>query len=348
MDRKNIRKIEDKELTAFLLDIGEKPYRLKQIHEWLWKKGVRDFDSMKNLPKKLIDELKNHFCFEELKAEQILVSSDGTVKFSFLTHDNKITEGVLIPSGSRRTACISTQVGCPLACSFCATGQSGFDRNLSFPEIFDELSIIKDYSIAVDGNSLSNIVIMGMGEPMLNLEATLKMIDTITSPNYWGMSPKRITLSTVGIIKGIYAFAEVNNGVELAVSLHNAIQEERLEIIPVAFANPIVQLSEALKYYYKKTGQRITIEYVLLKNVNDKIEHAEALAQFCKNFPVKVNIIEYNSTSLRFKKSTNESLFIFEEFLKSKNIVVNVRKSRGEDIMAACGQLAAKNKKNKS
>lgn len=346
MIKKNIRKIEDKELTAFLLSISEKPFRLKQINEWLWKKGVRDFDSMKNLPKNLTDKLKNQYCFENLNTDKILTSNDGTVKFSFLTHDKKLTEGVLIPSGSRRTACISTQVGCPLACSFCATGQSGFDRNLSFSEIFDELSIIQDHSIATDGNSLSNIVIMGMGEPMLNLEETLKMINIITSQNYWGMSPKRITLSTVGIIKGIYAFADVNNGVELAVSLHNAIQEQRLEIIPAAFANPIVQLSEALKYYYKKTGQRITIEYVLLKNVNDKIEHAEALAQFCKNFPVKVNIIEYNSTSLSFKKSTSEALFIFEEFLKSKNIVVNVRKSRGEDIMAACGQLAAK--KNKS
>ncbi len=346
MNKKDIRKINDKELADFLLSVGEKTFRVKQINEWLWKKGIRDFDSMKNLPKKLIDEMKSKFSFEALKVGEVLKSTDGTVKFSFITIDKKITEGVLIPSGTRRTACISSQVGCPLACSFCATGQSGFERNLSFTEIFDEVSILQEYSIANDGTSLSNIVIMGMGEPMLNLEETIKMIDIVTSPNYWGMSPKRITLSTAGIIKGIYKLADLNMGVELAVSLHCAIQDQRLELMPAAFANPLGQLSDALKYYNKKTDQRITIEYVLLKNVNDKIEHAMALAQFCKSFPVKVNIIEYNAFSgLGFEKSTKDSLFKFEEFLSSKNIVVNVRKSRGEDIMAACGQLAAKNKK---
>lgn len=248
MIKKDIRKIDQHELLDFLLKQGEKPFRLKQINEWLWKKGVRDFDSMKNLSSKLLEELKKQFSINCLKTNEVMTSNDGTVKFSFLTSDNKLTEGVLIPSGNRRTACISTQVGCPLACGFCATGQSGFVRNLNFDEIFDELSIIQEYSNASDGVQLTNIVIMGMGEPMLNFDETLKMIEIITSPNYWGMSPKRITLSTVGIIKGIYAFADLNNGVELAISLHNAIQEQRLEIIPAAFANPLAQLSDALKY----------------------------------------------------------------------------------------------------
>lgn len=347
MEKPDIRKIESSVLKSFLEKTGDKPFRTKQINEWLWKKGVRDFDSMKNLSSNLISELKKNFAFNVLRENEVLKSNDGTVKFSFKTHDHKITEGVLIPSGTRMTACISTQVGCPLGCSFCATGRLGFDRNLSHGEIFDQLSIIQEYSIKNNGQSLSNIVIMGMGEPMLNFDAVMKMINIITSSEYWGMSPKRITLSTVGLTKGIIALAEKNCGIELAVSLHCAIQEQREELIPIAFSNNLTSLTEALKYYHKKTNQRITLEYVLLKDVNDQMEHAIALAHFCKSFPVKVNIIEYNAVKeIDYKKSNKDTLSKFETFLTSKNILVNVRKSRGEDIAAACGQLATQYKNN--
>lgn len=343
MKKIDIRDLGIADLAKFIEKNGEKGFRVKQIHEWFWNKGARQFDDLKNIPKSLIDKLQEEFSFHALEIQEIQKSSDTTAKFSFISHDKKLTEGVLIPSLKRVTACISTQVGCPLGCSFCATGKLGFDRNLSAGEIFDQITLMQAYALENYQNPISNIVIMGMGEPMLNLEACSNAIQKLTSPLYKGMSPKRITLSTVGLCDGIYNLADKQLGIELAISLHSAIQSEREKLIPTAKLNPLSEITDALKYYHQKTNQRITIEYVLLKNVNDQAIHSRTLAEFCKSIPVKVNIIEFNPTEgIPYSKSDDKTRADFANYLESKNLIVNVRKSRGKDIAAACGQLAGK------
>ncbi len=341
MKELDIREVELATLAQIIEDFGEKSFRAKQIHEWFWKKGARRFDELNNIPKLLVEKLQSEYFFHALEIHEIQKSVDGTAKFSFISHDKKITEGVLIPSQKRVTACISTQVGCPLKCSFCATGKLGFDRNLSTGEIFDQISLMSSFALETYQNPISNIVIMGMGEPLLNLDACTEAIRKLTNPLYKGMSPKRITLSTVGLCDGIYSLADKKIGVELAISLHSAIQSEREQIIPAARVNTLEEITNALKYYHQVTNQRITIEYVLLKEINDQAHHSRALAEFCKPFPVKINIIEYNHTQgIPFSKSDDSVRATFASFLESKNLIVNVRKSRGKDIAAACGQLA--------
>jgi 23S rRNA (adenine2503-C2)-methyltransferase len=337
----DIREADLGTLTDFITSNGEKAFRAKQIQEWIWKKGVRKFAELKNIPKTLQESLEKEFEFSALDTYEIHKSVDGTAKFTFVSNDQKYTEGVLIPRKTRVTACISTQIGCPLRCGFCATGKLGFDRNLSVGEIFDQITLMSAYSLDNYQSSISNIVIMGMGEPFLNFEACSGFIKKLTSPEFKGMSPKRITLSSVGLCDGIYALADRQLGVEFALSLHCAIQSERELIIPVAKNNTLDEITKALKYYHQKTDQRITIEYVLLKEINDQIKHAQALSEFCKSFPVKINIIEYNPTEdIPFSKSDERNSIKFVEYLESKNLIVNVRKSRGKDIGAACGQLA--------
>jgi 23S rRNA (adenine2503-C2)-methyltransferase len=345
----DIRETELSVLTNFIISTGDKAFRAKQIQEWIWKKGARSFAELKNIPKSLIEHLQKEYEFRALEISEIQESGDGTAKFSFISSDKKLTEGVLIPSKKRVTACISTQVGCPLRCQFCATGKLGFDRNLSAGEIFDQITLMSEYSNRHFQTAISNIVIMGMGEPFLNFEACSRFIKNLTSPEFKGMSPKRITLSSVGLCDGIYALADLQSGVEFALSLHCAVQTERELLIPVAKTNTLQDITKALKYYHQKTEQRITIEYVLLKDVNDQIKHAQALADFCKSIPVKINIIEFNPTEdISFSKSDEKTVLKFVEFLESKNLIVNVRKSRGKDIAAACGQLAGITKNNNS
>lgn len=343
MKRKDIRDVAIADLVKFIEKSGDKAFRAKQIHEWFWNKGARSFDALKNIPNSLINIFQEEFSFPVLEIQEIQKSSDGTAKFSFISHDKKLTEGVLIPSLKRVTACISTQVGCPLGCSFCATGKLGFERNLSAGEIFDQITLMQSYALENYQNPISNIVIMGMGEPMLNFDACSNAIQKLTSPTYKGMSPKRITLSTVGLCDGIYTLADKQLGVELAISLHCAIQSEREKLIPTAKLNTLSEISDALIYYHQKTDQRITIEYVLLKDVNDQALHSRSLAEFCKSIPVKINIIEFNPTEgIPFSKSDDKVRAEFAAYLESKNLIVNVRKSRGKDIAAACGQLAGK------
>lgn len=339
---KDIRDITVDELKNFLVQTGEKSFRAKQINEWLWKKGVGSFDEMNNIGKAIQEKLKEVFSFHRARIEVEAKSSDQTVKFSFRLHDDKIIEGVLIPAGQRVTACVSTQVGCAMHCAFCATGQMGFIRNLHYSEIFDQFILMNAKAVEYYGNPISNIVYMGMGEPLLNMPNVLKSIDLLTSKEGQGLSPQRITLSTAGIIEGIRKLADLGFKPGLAVSLHSADPVTRLRIMPITEHNPLDKLQEVLKYYHQQTGERVTFEYLLLKDINDTQRDAEILATYCRAFPVKINLIEFNATDSPFQKSEAESVKNFIRFLESRNMVVNLRHSRGKDIAAACGQLIKK------
>jgi len=336
----DIREISSEQLVEFLQQQNEKPFRAKQLHDWLWKKNVVSFEEMINIPKNLQEKLKENFSFLQTKIEKEVVSSDKTIKMLFRLFDEKQVEGVLIPSQGRVTACVSSQVGCALKCSFCATGMLGFTRQLRFWEIIDQYVLMNRRAMETFGTPISNIVFMGMGEPLLNYDNVLKAIEILNSPDGNGLSPSRITLSTVGITTGIRKLADDGFRANLAVSLHVADHDKRSLLIPVNQTNTLQELQDALRYYVEKTNQRITIEYVLLRNINDSLADAEKLCRFCKAFPVKINIIEYNATDTHFQPSTPEKKAAFTTHLESKNLIVNVRQSKGRDIAAACGQLA--------
>lgn len=338
----DIRHITQDDLCLFVADVHEKSFRAKQIHEWLWKKGVGSFDEMTNIGKVLQEKLKENFTFHRAKVEMEAKSGDQTVKFGFRLHDSKMIEGVLIPAGQRVTACVSTQVGCAMRCAFCATGQMGFIRNLHFSEIYDQFLLMNEKALEYYGNAISNIVYMGMGEPLLNFSNVMKSINLLTSSEGQGLSPQRITLSTAGIIEGIRKLADANFKPGLAVSLHSADPKKRIHLMPVTEHNPLDKLQEVLKYYHLKTGERVTFEYLLLNGINDSLRDAEVLANYCRAFPVKINLIEFNATDSPFQKSEPENVRKFIQFLESRNMVVNLRHSRGKDIAAACGQLVKK------
>lgn len=341
--KKNIRHLSLENIKNFLAENNEKAFKAKQIYEWLWKKSVTDFDQMTNISKNLRQLLSDNFSLDTVKVNSVFKSADGTIKSSFLLKDGQIIEGVLIPSHNRMTACISTQVGCALGCKFCATGKIGFIRNLETEEIYDQVVLISKQAEEYYQKKLSNIVYMGMGEPMLNYDNVIKSIKIITSETGLAISPHRITISSAGITKMIKKFADENLKVNLAISLHSANDNIRSSIMPVNKKNPLNDLIEALKYYYSKTNNRLRIEYLLLKDVNDSLLDAKELLVFCKNFPVKINIIEYNpNDGSDFQKSDEKRLKTFTDLLKEKNLIVNIRRSRGKDIDAACGQLANK------
>lgn len=336
--------LSENEIREELLLMGEKPFRAKQIHEWLWKKGVRTFDAMTNLSTELREKLKEKFIIHSLTLADQQISSDRTIKCAFQLHDGYVVEGVLIPTTSRMTACISSQVGCSLTCAFCATGKLKRMRNLSFGEIYDQIVAIKNLSLSQYDIPLSNIVYMGMGEPLLNYANTIKSVEKITSPEGLGMSPSRITVSTAGIAKMITKLGDDQVKFNLALSLHAANDEKRNKIMPINEQNSLSALADSLKYFYSKTGTRVTYEYIIFKNFNDEIQDAKELAEFCKNVPCKVNIIEYNSIDDgEYEQADRHKVDAFANYLESKNIIVNIRRSRGKDIDAACGQLANKN-----
>lgn len=345
MQKPDIRNCSDEEMKQFLLSVNEKPFRAKQIHEWLWKKNVHSFEEMINISKSLMEQLKTHFTFNISKIDQEASSLDGTIKFVFKLFDGQLIEGVLIPSGKRVTACISSQVGCPLKCDFCATGTMGFTRNLHFWEIIDQFALMNQRSIEAFGNHISNFVFMGMGEPLLNYDQVTKAIQILTSSQGNGISPSRITLSTVGLVKGIRKLADDQFKANLAISVHVAHDQKRNQLIPTNLSNPLSELQAALKYYVEKTDQRITIEYVLIDRINDSLEDAENLCRFCKPFPVKINLIQYNATDSKYRKSSIENTKAFIQHLESRNLIVNLRQSRGQDIAAACGQLVKESSK---
>lgn len=343
MEKGDIRSKSIEELKGFFAEIDEPAYRASQVYEWLWFKAIRSFDEMTNIPKAVREHLAEHFTFHSARVHTTQRSSDGTVKFSFMLFDDHIIEGVLIPSGNRTTACVSSQVGCNLACKFCATGMLRYIRNLNFDEIFDQVAIINEHSREEYGQSLSNIVYMGMGEPLLNYHNMLRSVDKISGEPGLGMSQQRVTVSTVGIAPMIRKLGDDQVRFNLAVSLHSAINEKRNQIIPYNLRNSLDDLVDAVRYFHGKTGTRITIEYVMLRDFNDNQEDAKALADFCRNFPVKVNLIQYNPVeNSPYQDSGKERTEAFRDYLERLNMVVNIRRSRGKDIDAACGQLANK------
>ena len=341
----DLRKLSLIDIQNFLQEIGEKPFRAKQIYAWLWQRAAHSIDDMSDLSKSLRQKLAEQFEIRPISIAQQQHSNDGTIKFGFQLHDHHLVEGVLIPTETRMTACVSSQVGCSLTCKFCATGYMERKRNLDAAEIYDQVVAIDRVAQASYQIPLSNIVFMGMGEPLLNYAQVLQGIEHITSPQGLNMSPKRITVSTAGVAKMIKKLGDDAVKFNLALSLHAANDEKRNQIMPINESNTLPVLAEALRYFYEKTGNKITFEYIVFDKFNDTLEDARELWQFAKKVPAKINIIEYNPISeANFKNTQEDKLTQFASFLESKHLVVNVRRSRGKDIDAACGQLAIKEK----
>lgn len=347
-EKTNIRALSLPELTEQLAGFGEKKFRAKQVYEWLWQKNAHSFDEMTNLSLSLREVLNENYFIDSITLDEQQVSNDRTIKCVFNVGTGKIMEGVLIPTKSRMTACISSQVGCSLACKFCATGKLKLLKNLTAGEIVDQVVYLKNQASERYDQNLSNIVYMGMGEPLLNYNNVLKSTEIITSPEGLGMSPKRITISTAGIAKLIKRLGDDEVKFNLALSLHAANDQKRDQIMAINETNNLEALADALKYFYGKTGTRVTYEYIIFKDFNDEIADARELAAFCKHVPCKVNIIEYNPIDDgEFKQADTKKVDAFAAFLEERNIIVNIRRSRGKDIDAACGQLANKNQLSK-
>lgn len=342
MEKKDIRNLSAEELSVFLTNNGEKAFKAKQIHQWLWQKGVRSFEEMTNLSKTTRELLSDNFTFNTLVAGHIQTATDGTTKTAWTLQDGQHVESVLIPGNDKYTVCVSSQAGCKLACTFCATGGLGFNRDLTAGEIFDQVLAAR-LEAGKRGQTLSNIVFMGMGEPLLNYQNVSAAIGYITAEDGLAMSPYRITVSTAGIPDKIRQLGDDDVRFNLAISLHSAKDETRSRLMPVNRAYPLAELAESIKYFIEKTGTRPTFEYLLLNGINDSLDDARALALYCKQFPVKINIIEYNNVEgSAFRHSPEKQRNAFVQFLESRNMIVNIRRSKGKDIDAACGQLANK------
>lgn len=324
--------------------LGEKKFRARQVYDWLWLKPVQDFESMTNLSKELRQKLSKEFSLPGLTIDTIQYSDDGTVKSRFKTWDGHLVEGVLIPTATRYTACVSSQIGCSLTCKFCATGYMERKRNLAFDEIYDQVAMINQQCEKAFGKKLTNIVFMGMGEPLLNYKNVLRAIERITSPEAMAMSPRRITVSTAGVAKAIRELGDDQVKFKLALSLHAATDMKRHQIMPINDSNNIKSLVDALNYFYKQTGNEITFEYILFKNFNDAIRDADDLIKLYRQVPVDlVNLIEYNPIdAAKFEKPEEKKVEAFMDYLEKNRVNVRLRRSRGKDIDAACGQLANK------
>ena len=339
---KNLRASSLSELEQMMADMGEPKYRAKQIHEWIWQKAAGNIDDMSNIPKGLKEKIAAAYTIPKVKTHHSQYSSDGTIKNRLQLHDKHFVESVLIPGDKRLTGCISSQVGCSLSCKFCATGYMERKRNLDFDEIVDEVTLLNDQSLKHHGKPLSNIVFMGMGEPLLNYKNVLKAIERITAPDGLGMSPRRITVSTAGVAKMIRQLGDDKVRFKLALSLHAGNDVKRNEIMPINESNNLKELVSALNYFYQATGNEITFEYILFRNFNDSKKDAEELVKLYRQVPADlVNIIEYNPVAgVPFEKSKRIGNFLYH--LEQGEIQATVRRSRGKDIDAACGQLANK------
>ena len=341
----DIRKLELNEIVQHMLDLAEPKFRAKQIYEWLWKKHAESFEEMTNLSKSLREKLSHVFFIRKITLDTVQHSNDGTIKSRFMLHDGRYIEAVLIPrpKHNKYTVCVSSQVGCSLACKFCATGMMENMRNLDYAEIYDQVVKVKQQCEDTYHHNITNIVFMGMGEPLLNYKNVLKSIDFITSENGLTMSPRRITVSTAGIAKMIKRLGDEKVKFNLALSLHAADDQKRNEIMPINETNSLENLMEAIQYFYQETGAKISYEYIAFKDINDRIEDAKNLVKLCQYFPVKVNIIEYNTVEgLDFVKTDEDSLNKFAKYVSNQKVTITVRRSRGKDIDAACGQLANK------
>lgn len=342
--KQNIRHLSLEELQEYFEKTGDKKFRAKQVYEWIWQKHAHSFDAMTNLSKELRHTLSEGFDLPALSLDASQYSADGTVKSRFRTIDGHLVEGVLIPTESRQTACVSSQIGCSLSCKFCATGYMDRKRNLNYDEIYDEVVFINQQAENIYQKKLSNIVFMGMGEPLLNYKNVLKAIEHISSPDGLGMSPRRITVSTAGVAKMIRQLGDDQVKFKLALSLHAANDKKRHEIMPINDTNNIKSLIEALNYFYKQTGNEITFEYILFKDFNDSLQDADELVKIYRQVPADlVNIIEYNPIDLAaFSKPDEAVTENFMQYLEKNKVNARLRRSRGKDIDAACGQLANK------
>ena len=344
VNKKDIRALTKDQLRDFFVSQGDKSFRGNQVYEWLWKKSAHTFVDMTNISKETRQMLEDNFVINHIEVDTIQRSNDGTVKNAVRLHDGLIVESVLIPTKTRTTACVSSQVGCSLDCTFCATARLKRMRNLNPDEIYDQVVAIDKESRLYYNRPLSNIVFMGMGEPLMNYNNVIKAIDKITSPEGLGMSSKRITVSTSGVPKMIKKMADDDVKFNLAVSLHSAIDDVRTSIMPFNETFPLTDLKTSLEYWYDKTQRDITYEYIVWHGINDTQKDIDALVKFCKAVPCKVNIIEYNPIDDgNFKQATAETIKNYIYYLEKNRIIVNVRRSRGKDIDAACGQLANKN-----
>lgn len=344
---KDIRTFSLEQLTDYFKEIGEKPFRAKQVYDWIWSKNLHSIDEMTNLSKELRDKLSAEFSIKRVSVDLLQKSTDGTIKNGVKLHDGLMVESVLIPTETRTTACVSSQVGCSLNCEFCATAKLKRMRNLDVAEIVDQVALIDRQSKMYFDRPLSNIVFMGMGEPMMNYKNVIEAIRKITQPEGLAMSPRRITVSTSGIPKMIKMLADENLKVKLALSLHSAIEHKRNEIMPFSEKFPLTDIMESLQYWYQKTGSVITFEYCVWKGINDGDEDIRALIKYCRQVPSKVNLIQYNP--IGEGKFDHRSIAAEEKYvreLEKAGITIMVRKSRGGDIDAACGQLANKSSEN--
>ncbi len=339
----NIRKHTLPELEALFVKLGEPKFRARQVYEWLWQKGVGSFAEMTNLSKALRDKLEEAFAIDkaEILAEQR--SQDGTIKYAFRLSGGHEVEGVLIPTSKRVTACVSSQAGCSLSCAFCATGFLDLKHNLHHYEIFDQVQLLRDKAEEEYGRPLTNIVYMGMGEPLLNYRNVMASIERVTAEDGLAMSPRRITVSTAGIAKMIKKLADDDVKFEFALSLHAGNDEKRSKVMPINDSNTLEALREALVYFHDKTGTRVTFEYCIFKDFNDSIQDARELAAFSRVVPSKINVIEYNPVpEAGFVNTSPERMDAFIAHLERERVIVNVRRSRGKDVDGGCGQLALK------
>jgi len=339
----DIRSLSLESLQKHFSEMNEKSFRAKQVYEWLWKKSCFSFDEMSNISKELRTKLEENFTINNVRINNSQFSADKTIKNSFILHDKHLIEGVLIPTTERMTACVSSQVGCSLTCKFCATGYMERKRNLNADEIYDQVVLIDKQARENYGIPLSNIVYMGMGEPLLNYKNVLDSIEKLTSEDGLNMAAKRITVSTAGIAKMIKKLGDDNVKFNLALSLHAANDEKRNTIMPINEQNSLAALAEALKYYFAKTKNPVTYEYIIFDGVNDTLQDAAELARFCKHLPCKVNIIEYNPIAFAsYINAGEDRVDAFAEYLRKQGVNTHLRRSRGKDIDAACGQLAIK------
>jgi 23S rRNA (adenine2503-C2)-methyltransferase len=339
----DIRSLTENQIIEFFLDKGFDSYRGKQVYEWIWKKSIYSFDDMTNLSKDLRIMLDTHFVINHIEVDKIQKSSDGTIKNAVKLFDDYTVESVLIPTDDRTTACVSSQVGCSLDCKFCATSKLKRMRNLNPDEIYDQVVTINNQSLKYFKRPLSNIVFMGMGEPLMNYNNLIESIEKISSDKGLNMSQKRIVVSTSGIPKMIKKLADENLKVNLALSLHSAVEETRNQIMPFSTKFSLEDIKESLLYWYSKTKRRITFEYIVWKGINDTVDDINALVSYCKSIPSKVNLIEYNTIGDKnFISATDNIINLYKDLLEKNKITVTVRRSRGKDIDAACGQLANK------
>jgi len=343
----DIRQLTLLQLEQVFLELGEPKFRAKQVYEWLWKKGAHSFEAMTNLSKKLRETLAERYVINAIVEDKVQLSSDGTIKTRFRLHDGHLIESVLIPvpDDGRFTVCVSSQVGCSLTCKFCATGRMKRLRNLDASEIFDQVWLVNQQALTHFGHPLTNVVYMGMGEPLLAYRPVMESVERLTAADGLNMSPRRLTISTAGVAKIIRQLADDGCKTNLALSLHAADDNKRNEIMPINESNNLEELMDALEYFYQKTKNRISYEYIAFQNFNDTQEDAANLVRLCKRFPVRVNIIEYNPIDdAPFAKSEEDQIDRFARYLRERDVVATVRRSRGKDIDAACGQLANKDR----